>query len=230
MDTTQFPKVIAMLVDIHTHQTLRQEGCIQVMSMEARAGSDFVQSLENVFPGGLLSVGVHPWKSNDWSPEHIVLLKEAFRHPRVVFIGEIGLDRNAEAPLEQQINVFETQLELASSLLKPVVIHSVGNEAALLALKKKYPKIPGWILHGFRGKPQESSNYLQHGFHLSFGPRNNLETLRACPLERMFLETDDREMSITDWYAEASRMLGCSVDELESRIFQNFQLFLHLSL
>lgn len=156
------------------------------------------------FPSNVyFSVGIHPWKAAsaearsllDDSGAFTQASLEAFRsllqHPRVVLMGEIGLDKLCDAPYEQQLILFQQQLRLAAALRKPVILHVVKAMDDVLALHKRFASdIPVWIIHGFRGNAQQAQQYLRHGFHLSFGPHHQAAALNACPPDRRFFETD----------------------------------------
>ena len=156
------------------------------------------------FPSNVyFSVGIHPWKAAsvearsllDDSGAFTQASFEAFRsllqHPRVVLMGEIGLDKLCDAPYEQQLILFQQQLRLAAALRKPVILHVVKAMDDVLALHKRFASdIPVWIIHGFRGNAQQAQQYLRHGFHLSFGPHHQAAALNACPPDRRFFETD----------------------------------------
>ncbi|MBO5768735.1 MAG: TatD family hydrolase, partial [Bacteroidales bacterium] len=120
---------------------------------------------------------------------------ESFRsllqHPRVVLMGEIGLDKLCDAPFDKQRQLFEQQLSLAAEMKKPVILHVVKAMDEVLALHRRFSsQIPAWIIHGFRGNAQQAQQYLRHGFHLSFGPRYNPDAFQATPPARRLFETD----------------------------------------
>lgn len=175
------------------------------------------------FPSNIyFSVGIHPWKAHDIdfsaAAEFSVLtklsaaevlpskpslslpenLQESLRcmlqHPRVVLMGEMGLDKVCDAPYDKQLKLFEQQLMLAAELNKPVILHVVKAIDDVLALHKRFSSsIPAWIVHGFRGNAQQAQQYLRHGFYLSFGQHYHPDALQICPPDRLFFETDDVE-------------------------------------
>lgn len=208
-------------VNIHTHHIDAQSDDYQVLSLEAldflsMNAADFDAYLAS-FPANVyFSLGIHPWKAKeiDFSasiqlsaaealPEkasHSLSqnlqesLRHMLQHPRVVLMGEIGLDKVCDAPYDKQLKLFEQQLMLAAELNKPVILHVVKAIDDVLALHKRFSSsIPAWIVHGFRGNAQQAQQYLRHGFHLSFGLRHNADALRICPPDRRFFETDDAE-------------------------------------
>ncbi len=203
------------LIDFHTHCVDASTAAIQVLTLDTSglpvamptfgstvgfdSGSSVsVKSLDGYFadlPSSVyFSVGVHPWKADQVSlseDSFWEVLCRVLSHPRVLFVGEIGLDKLSEVPFNQQLFCFEHQLRLAAELHKPVVLHNVKATDEILALHKKYAdSVPAWIIHGFRGNASQAAQWLRHGFDLSFGLRYQLSALQSCPLHRLFLETD----------------------------------------
>ena len=172
----------------------------------------------------LISVGVHPWHASEWTSGIVFKLDTIVQSSRTAFIGEIGLDNACGVPYKDQLLVFKEQLLLAETYGKSVLIHSVGHQAELIALKKKFKHIPAWILHGFRGKAQMAEQYLKRDFYLSFGPNYQPEALRACPMDRLFLETDESDTELGCLYQKVAEDLGLSVSALESFIARNFEI------
>jgi Tat protein secretion system quality control protein TatD with DNase activity len=87
----------------------------------------------------------------------------------VVAIGECGLDRNIDLPLDIQTSIFKRHIELAETLQKPLVIHCVRAFSELIALKKNTKSTVPWIIHGFHKKEEVFQQLLKHDFYFSFG-------------------------------------------------------------
>lgn len=172
--------------------------------------------------GGWYSVGMHPWHVTVLPDERQLLrLKELAGHPQVLAVGEAGLDKLAEAPLELQQEVFIQQAQLAEEVGKPLVLHVVKAADELLQAKRSLrPSVP-WIIHGFRGKAALAKQYLEHGFYLSFGERYQEEALRAVPADRLFIETDESTVPIEQLYARAAEVRGIPIAELKETVSQN---------
>ena len=168
---------------------------------------------EQTFP----AFGLHPWHlTDDWQSELSAL--EARISPPC-FVGECGLDRLCSTPYPLQLAAFEAQIQLSERLALPLVLHCVRAIDDVLRLK--HGTRQPWIFHGFRGKPQQLRQLLDHGFYVSFGFRHNVESLRACPLHRLFLETDDTPSPIAPLYATAATLLGTTPQALNSQLWQN---------
>lgn len=142
---------------------------------------------------------------------------------QLLAIGECGLDANAEASLEVQSRLLRVQLRLAMHWQLPVILHCVKQLDPLIALRKEMKPHEAWIMHGFRGKPQQLKSLLQAGFHVSFGFRFNPHSLLACPIERLLLETDDDERPVRALYEEVANLKGMGKENLAENMRNNFE-------
>lgn len=148
----------------------------------------------------LATAGIHPHDAAKATPEIFKRLSETLAHPKVVALGEIGLDYHYDfAPRDLQQAVFIQQMQIALERNKPIVIHTREAWDETFALVKQHwalHGIPG-IMHCFSGGPAEAQRALDLGFYLSFGgivtyPKA-LEVQAAAkmaPLDRLLLETD----------------------------------------
>jgi TatD DNase family protein len=213
-----------MMSDIHSHDSQTKPGQIKVLSLQLHPGTDLDEIL-NTLPADIrVSAGVHPWHASEWTVANIHLIEPMLLHSRIVFVGEIGLDNVCAVPFENQLFVFETQLMLAERTCKSVLIHNVGHQSELLALKKKFKGIPAWVLHGFRGKSPMAEQYVRNGFHLSFGFRYQAEALCACPIDRLLLETDESKADLALLYQTVAEDLAISETMLETSISKNLEV------
>lgn len=137
---------------------------------------------------GYFSVGIHPWateKPVDWDE-----LERMLSHDRVVAVGECGLDTLRGAPIERQTEIFRRQIELSERLGLPMILHIVKAVDPMLALRKEMRPRQPWILHGFRGNPEQAAQLVRAGLALSLGPRHNPAAGTAIPPDRLYRETD----------------------------------------
>lgn len=211
------------MTDIHSHDPQIKPGQNKVLSLQLHPETNFAEALDTLPSAILISAGVHPWNANEWTIANISNMEAMFHSPRIAFIGEIGLDNACGVSFDEQLFVFEKQLLLADNIGKSVLIHNVGHQAELLAMKSKYKRIPAWILHGFRGKAKMAEQYLKSGFYISFGLKYQSEALHACPLDRLFLETDESNTELGSLYQKVAKDLGISVFALESCISRNLE-------
>lgn len=173
-------------------------------------------------PGKYYSVGLHPWSLSEASKESIAQLEAAVSHEQVVAVGETGLDKiKSGVNYEEQLIYFEKQIRLSEQWHKPLVIHAVKSYDDIIRIHKaKHPAQP-WIIHGFRGKPETAAQLLREGLYLSFGEYYNHETLKSIPLDRLFLETDEGQMTIDKLYRKAAHIRNLSPHRLHKAIAAN---------
>jgi TatD DNase family protein len=142
------------------------------------------------------TIGVHPHDAAKATEETFARLRELAAHPKVVAIGEIGLDYHYDfAPRPVQRDVFARQLELAAEAGKPIVIHT--REAWDDTLEQVMDLPHGGIMHCFTGDAAQARQALDRGFHLSFGgvltfpkAESLREAARITPDDRLLVETD----------------------------------------
>lgn len=144
--------------------------------------------------GRFYSVGVHPWSTADDDLERqLLLLDSMLRHPRVVALGEVGLDRLRGATIESQLQILERQLAIAANVRQmPVVIHCVRAYDEIIAVHRRWSDRlhDRWIIHGFRRGPKLARRLIDEGFYISFGTRYNHLAFEITPPSRRLRETD----------------------------------------
>lgn len=148
----------------------------------------------------LATVGVHPHEAAKYDDSISARLRELLRHPKVVALGEIGLDYHYDfSPRDVQKRVFIEQMAIAREARVPIVIHTREAWDDTFALLEEHwkPTGLGGIMHCFTGSPAEVKRTLALGFHLAFGgvvtyPKavEVHESARITPLDRLLLETD----------------------------------------
>lgn len=211
-----------MLIDIHSHLKEKTENYIRIFNYEPEK-CQVCEFLDSIIDESIwLSVGIHPWHASEWSESEVLGLSNLFDESHVLFIGEIGLDKNCSVTAAKQMEIFMAQAALADSLKKPVIIHVVREMERLLESKKMFPNIPAWIVHGFRGGKQEAKQYVDKGFCLSFGSRFRSDGLMACSENNIFVETDESRKSLIEIYTRIAAERKIDVRQLEILVEQNF--------
>jgi TatD DNase family protein len=148
------------------------------------------------YPFIYATIGVHPHDAAKATPDTFARLRELVAHPKVLAIGEIGLDYHYDfSPRDVQRSVFERQLELAAEFGKPIVIHTREAWEDTMAQVTSLPH--GGIMHCFTGDAVQAQEALKLGFHLSFGgvltfpkAESLREAARITPEDRLLVETD----------------------------------------
>ncbi len=155
-------------------------------------------ALADQFPQIYAAVGCHPHAADNWSKEMLGDLEKLARHPKVVAIGETGLDfyRNRSTP-ENQMRAFNAQIDLAIRLKKPLVIHiRKAFEQAFGHLVEHAKGKTTVVLHCFQEGKEAARRAVEAGFFLSFNGsltyKNSAlpDVVKAVPLGSTLLETD----------------------------------------
>ncbi|MGH7778854.1 MAG: TatD family hydrolase [Candidatus Binataceae bacterium] len=145
------------------------------------------------------AVGVHPHDAKDCTPARIAELRELARSPRVVAIGESGLDFHyMPSPADTQEAALRLHLELASELGKPIVIHCRDAEDRVIAIVRETAIPPGGgVIHCFTGDAAAAARFLELGFYISFSgiltfksAATVRDAARIVPEDRVMVETD----------------------------------------
>ena len=144
------------------------------------------------------AVGIHPENCGDFEPGMIDLLRQMAKNPRVVAIGEIGLDYYwaENPPRELQQEVLRRQLRLAEELGLPVIIHDRDAHGDTLEIVREFPRVRG-VFHCFAGSVEMARELIKMGWMLSFNgavtfknAKRAPEVIAEVPLEKLMIETD----------------------------------------
>ena len=150
------------------------------------------------YPHVYAAVGVHPEDCDGFQDEDLTELRQLLEQPKVVAIGEVGLDYYWEEnpPRALQQEVLRRQLALAEELKLPVIFHDREAHGDSLAIVREFPAVRG-VFHCFSGSVEMAEELLKLGWMLSFNgaitfknARKAPEVIAAVPLERMMVETD----------------------------------------
>lgn len=144
------------------------------------------------------TVGIHPHAATTCSDHALARLRELAKMPKVVAIGEIGLDYYRDmSPRPVQKRAFAQQLDLAVELRMPVVIHTrEAFEDTLDIIKPYAKKLPGGVFHCFPGTADDAARVFDLGFVISVGgvitfPKSGMaQMVTQVPLDKVILETD----------------------------------------
>lgn len=208
------------LYDVHTHQIFLEDNddpyhsCIlDVYPLEFEVAKE-------AYSRHAFSCGIHPWYSED-SENQMKYLTEISSDPRIVAIGETGMDKLKGPSYDIQIPVFKKHVELSERLRKPIIIHCVKAWEELIDVREAMNPSQPWIIHGYRGKPELTKRLIDKGFLFSIGDKINVDSLMMIPLESLFCETDEDEMDIREVYMQAAQTLNMEFEEFADRIAEN---------
>jgi TatD DNase family protein len=206
-------------IDFHSHRAEGEELALVIKNLFA--GEEVPESLP---PSIYFSAGIHPWHlTGGNATELMAALKRTIEHPRIIAVGEAGFDSLKGPSGKIQYDVFIYQAQLAEVFNKPVVIHAVRSWDILRKAKKEVDPSVKWIIHGFRGKAQLASDLVSEGFMISLGAEGmSPEVVEAAGLQNILLETDDSGRSISSVYSHLSGISGVGLNDLISRVKENF--------
>jgi TatD DNase family protein len=196
------------MLDLHTHHNPTSEHVTAIVN----------RSFGRPYPSSpLYSAGLHPWYlSEETMPEARGWLMAQVKDPTCKAVGETGLDKACKTDWDLQMEAFEFCVETAVDARKPLIIHCVRAFEEVLEMKKKYGRAHEsvrWIFHGFNKNPAVAEMLLKAGAYLSFGAAilNSkspaAQSLRICPDDRFFLETDDLENVDAEAIYEAAAVI-----------------------
>lgn len=152
-------------------------------------------------------VGHWPGHTAGMTEKILEQYREMSKHPKVVAIGEIGLDYHYEdTPRETQQYWFDRQLALADAVDLPVVVHEREAHGDGLEIVRKWAdKVPG-VFHCFSGSAEMAKEIVKLGWYVSFtgvvtfkNARRALEAVEAVPMDRIMIETDCPYMAPTPY-------------------------------
>ena len=147
------------------------------------------------YPYFYAAVGFHPENLDNIPEDYLDRLAELSKHPKVVAIGETGLDYHWDIPKSLQNRVFEEQLKLSLDLKMPIIVHDREAHGDAFALLRKYK--PKALVHCFSGSVELMREAMRLGCYISLGgvvtfknARHSVEVASEMPLDRLLLETD----------------------------------------
>ncbi len=180
----------------------------------AAAGWEPLLDIVHGIPGAWAALGLHPLEATAWRPALGRRLEELLADPRVVAVGEVGLDGSAGAPAPAlQEAAFREQVQLAVAAGKPLLIHCRQATARTLEiLTAEHAQRVGGIFHAFSGSLETAREALRLGFSCGFGgpltypgARRAVAVLQDLPAGAIVLETDAPDLAPSPWRGQPNR-------------------------
>jgi TatD DNase family protein len=229
----------------------RAAGVKYLLAVGGGGGADALDAALPIaarYDGIYAAAGIHPHEAERAEPRHFEKLREAARAPKVVAIGEIGLDYHYDhSPREAQKKALAQQLEIAREARLPVIVHSreAWSDLTEIFVGEWKSSGLGGILHCFSGTMEDARPFLDMGFWVSFAGNltfkkagNLREAARALPLDRLLAETDSPYLApqpvrgqrnepafVREVTRELARLQGLSEAEMGELTVRNFERF-----
>lgn len=210
---------------------------------------DDVMTLVDKFDNVYGMLGVHPTEVKDWTDDLIDKIKEYSKHPKIVAIGEIGLDYYWDKSFNDlQKEVFIKQIKLANELNLPISIHDREAHKDTFDILKEYNKGSKIVMHCFSGSVEFARECIKEGWYLALGGvvtfKNAVkmkEVATEIPLDKLLLETDapyltpvpfrgkENQPAYTKYTAEEiSKLRGISFEEVDNITTKNAETIFSL--
>lgn len=254
-----------MLIDTHTHidlenfkdrfdnviKTAEEYGVKKVVIPGVEPNGfarilELCEKYENVFG----AVGVHPEDVNSFDEKNETVIREYLKHPKIVAVGEIGLDYYWDkSQIDLQKEIFEKQILIAKEFNKPILVHDrEAHQDTFEILKRTKANEVGVVMHCFSGSPEFAMECVKEGFYIALGgvvtfknAKKAKEVAQVVPLDRLLLETDapymapvpfrgkENEPAYVKFVAEEiAKLRGISFEEVATETTDNANKLLGL--
>lgn len=205
--------------NLHTHKFTNNSDVLELVNQYPR---QFDTTIPNY------SIGIHPWYIDENRLQSdLKIIDEKLQLKECLALGECGLDKRIEVPMQLQIEVFEKQIALAEKHQKPLVLHLVAAFQEVIEIKNRLQISVPIIIHGFSKNEQVANELIKNGFYLSFGKyllRNpDLEPVfKSIPNDKFFLETDTIDESLEEVYQLAAKYKNIKIEDVIEIVYSNF--------
>ena len=246
-------------IDVHTHlcdnkilpnvNAVRQNYLNEGVSIVVDSGCDVITTQickENAskFSEVYFTSGVHPESANRFNFNDLPIIESLAKDEKCIAVGECGLDYHYDGYLkENQFKLFESLIEMAYKLKKPLVVHSrdaCKDTVDILTANKNYLN-NGFLMHCYAESLETSKTLLDLGAYFSFGGvvtfknSKRIDVIKGMPVDRLLIETDAPYLSpepfrgklnepkhVTLTYKFISESLGYNLEEFTNIIAENF--------
>ncbi len=227
----------------------KKEGIEKIIIPGVRA-KDYQKIVELIEKHDFLygAVGVHPSEATEYSEQVHQQIRELAKHPKMVAIGEIGLDYYWDKTnIDKQKEIFKAQIDIAKEVNKPILVHDRdAHEDTFNILKEKNASDVGVVMHCFSGSVEFAQQCVKEGYYIALGgvvtfknAKKPKEVASKIPLENLLLETDSPYLTPTPYRGEENEpsyvrfvaqeiadLKGISLQEVDSQTTKNaYKLF-----
>ncbi len=244
------------MIDTHSHINMIEKTSVDQVIKQAKDNGidkiivpsaypkdiDVVMSLVETHVNVYGMLGVHPTEVKDWTDDLIDKIKEYSKHPKIVAIGEIGLDYYWDKSFNDlQKEVFIKQIKLANELNLPISIHDREAHKDTFDILKEYNTNSKIIMHCFSGSVEFAKECINQGWFIALGgvvtfknAQKMKDVAKSIPLEYLLLETDAPYLTPTPFRGEENQpayikyiaeeiasLRGISVEEIANITTQN---------
>lgn len=245
-------------IDVHAHLDKLEEGSEAAIQNALKQGVEriitigtepqdhpfIVQAMDQWAPHVFGTLGIHPHEATLWNADVKNFILKHIHHPRLLAIGEIGLDYfYNHSDKESQLKAFREQLELAVEYKMPVEIHTRDAEEDTVRILKDYAGQVTGLIHCFTGTQYLAGEALKLGFHFSISgvvTFKNADSLRAVvksiPIENLHVETDAPFLAPVPFRGQkntpalmvhtaqkVAEIKGVSLETLKNQVYKNAQ-------
>lgn len=254
-----------MLFDTHTHfddekfnedrEEMIDKAYESGVKLILNAAADIESSRAGVLLGQKYdfiysSVGFHPSVAQDVTEDMFREIEELSKNPKVVAIGEAGLDYYYDSPTKEiQKEVFRKQINLCNKLKLPIIVHDRdAHEDTLEILKEENAKNCGGVLHCFSGSVEMAKTILNMGFYISVGgvvtfknAKKLVEVVKYVPMDMLLLETDAPYLTPEPYRGKrnysgyiglvaekVAELKGLTIEEVSTKTLENGKLLFNI--
>lgn len=212
---------IVPFIDIHTHQHYHDE---DVLSLRSLFLTETLKGKQKH------TVGVHPWEIVKTPNEWETILRKKLSHGDCLGLGECGIDRAIQTPIDLQLSFLEKQLKLYREFpQKLVVVHCVRAYSDLIPFFKQYPEL-NYLLHDYNGGVEQTLELMKFSCYFSYGQKLDqlqskaMKSLSHIPLDRLFLETDDSKIHIIEQYQKLADLKEIEIGVVRNQLYKNYRV------
>jgi TatD DNase family protein len=238
------------MIDTHAHLEASFGDLSEIKGLKAvvLSGPSLETSKVNLelakkFPQFYPAAGIHPQEIND----DINLLEELVKDPKVVAVGECGLEFIGEVDVKRQEEYFRKQIELAQKYQKPLIVHARKAVDEVIQILSKYENLRG-VIHCYTGGKKRVQKVINLGKDWYFGIDGNVtyeeglaEVVATIPHNRLLAETDSPELTPLPFrgeknhpkyvkyvYQKVAEIWGMGFEETEKIIDGNAERLFHV--